>query len=344
MNKKTKTALIVALSLFGAGLVICLCLFTISGFDYSRFYVNINPAGKVNEDVVAEYVDKSFAGSVSSINIVTSDADIIVTLSSDDKIHLSYNNTETSYFDLKNDSSAIRLQQSRTHSIMLFGFGSDNTVELSIPENYKGSLQLSSASGDIDLSDVGADDGIVLSSVSGKITANGGACKELKADTSSGDIELSGFSTHSVSASSVSGKISVQNLEGKLSLDANTSSGDIKLRGINAHELEAETISGSISLDSVSGSEAELDTASGDVRLLSVDYRELSFDSVSGSITGTLIGTEEDYTVFVDTFSGTNDLSSHRGRGARTLELSSTSGDFHIGFEGKIVKPDKKAT
>ncbi len=338
MNKKIKTVLIVALSLFGAGIVICLCISLIIGFDYSRLHVDLNPDSSEASDAATEHFDKPFDSSVDSVTINVSFADVIVTLSQDEDIHLSYDNTEVTYFDLKNDKSSINLQQHQRSHIELFGFQSDCTVKLSVPSGFKGSLELNSASGDIELNDITANDGIELNSVSGSIKAIGCASDELEAGTTSGDIELSAAVTSDIEASSVSGRISVLDIENETSLDLSSASGDLKLQSVNARELNGETISGSIELDSLKGTKAKLHTTSGDVRLNSADYTELLFDSISGTISGSVVGSADDYSVFVETVSGTNSLSGHRGRGERTLDLSSTSGDFKINFEGSSGK------
>jgi hypothetical protein len=130
-----------------------------------------------------------------------------------------------------------------------------------------------------------------------------------------------------VSASSVSGDVSVTGAHGDVS--ANSVSGDIRLDGLQASSVTAHSVSGDVNvhIDQLAGSgDLSFNTVSGDVTLgLPRQFdADVSMSTVSG-------GMDSDFPITL----GGNRVSRRRieariGNGGRRLELNTVSGDVKL--------------
>lgn len=338
-NNRTRTAFIIAASLFGAGALIFLLVSIAAGFDYKAlstgFYRTESGRFVQSAGVERTLVEKTFEASNQEILLDVVSDDIRVSPSKDGKIHLSYYNRGDLYFDLQESDRYIRLsQKGKTGFSFGFGFHVENeVVELQLPETHGGALELRLASGDCTLHDLTLSKNLTLGAVSGSLHLKDCAAAFLSVSTVSGEQRLEDFKATGLSASSVSGDILVRGCGAGLPATLSTTSGELRLENLMLSELDASTVSGDMDLSGVSGTRAKLDTASGDVQLSAGDFPELIFSSLSGSLQGSVKGASEDYTVFTETLSRGNSLAGHRGRGARILDLSSTSGSFNLRFD-----------
>lgn len=335
MNKKTKTALIVALSLFGAGVVICFCISLSVHFDFSRLSDSFRVGVNSEEKIEAEHVDKNIEAKGQDLIFNLSSADIVVTPSDDDMIHISYDNSEDSYFELKEKDGSITLTQKGTRTFFLWSMNFQDTeakVTVSIPGGHDGTLNINGASSDISVSelDIGGKFGIF--GVSGEVNIKDCECKTLETGTTSGEIKLASLKTDSIKASTVSGDIELSDITKSIPVTLASTSGEVYAENVKAKDMGIHTVSGEIRLISVTGQKATISSTSGSAELTRADFEELDFDTVSGDISGTVVGAAEDYKVFTDTVSGSSSLPSNKESGERALDLSSVSGSFEIDF------------
>ena len=338
MKKNEKKALIIALSIFGAGILISLCVLVSVNFDLSRLSAKHTVGGNKEsaESIKAEHIDKDIDANGQNISLNLSSADVIVKPSDDGKIHISYDNTEETYFELEtNDKRIILTQKQKSYFTFGFVFFSENTftVEIAIPEEHKGNLEINGASSEISLTDTKFLGTFDINSVSGDINIKNCKAETISTGSTSGEITVSNVNTASIEASSISGDIKITEISEKTPVSLESTSGEVYAENVKTENLNAQSVSGDIELIKVNGKKADLSSTSGDVHLDYADFQEIIFNSVSGGIKGMVCGSSDDYTVYTDSLSGSNSLSSHRGRGNRTLDLSSTSGSFNISFE-----------
>ena len=339
MDKKLKTTLIVALSLFGAGIIICFCVAMSANFDLTKLSSNFQDSASSSSNAKTEHIDKSIEASGQNISLTVGSADIRLEKSADDEIHISYTNTEDSYFELKSSSSKIVLTQYQNGGhFFIFGFfgsidGERSEVVVSIPAENIGGLDIDVASGEVSASDIELSGDFGIDTASGDVSLEKSTFGEFSANSASGEITLSDVKTKGIDVDTASGGVSLSKIAGNIPVTLDTVSGEVYIEDVEADEMRISTVSGDISLSKSSGKAVGFSTTSGGVELSSADFKEISFVTVSGDINGTVSGDSDDYTVYADTISGSNSLSSHKGRGQRTIELSSTSGSFDISFE-----------
>lgn len=306
-------------------------------FDYSKLSTKFQFGNNSETNVKTEHIDKDIETSGQDIKINLISAYVTVKPSEDDKIHLSYSNSNDCNFELENSTSQLTLTQNQGAGVF-FGFlffqnAHENEVVLSIPVGHDGTLSIDGASSEISIYDVEISGYFKIHSISGEITIENCKAKTLETSNTSGDIKLKSIEVDSIQANTISGNMDVSEISQSIPVALASTSGEVYAENINASSLKIENISGNIKLKNAAGQKASLSTTSGETELNSADFSEIVFNTVSGDIEGTVSGAADDYTVYTSTVSGNDSLSSHKGRGEKTLDLSSMSGDFEISFE-----------
>lgn len=140
---------------------------------------------------------------------------------------------------------------------------------------------------------------LILRSVSGEISARGGA--EVEAHSVSGDVDVQDVAGRTT-LESVSGSVTATTLGG--STHAKTVSGDLTLQGVTG-DIDAETVSGDLELTGIRSSFVRLNSTSGDVHYAGgLDPKgRYDFRSYSGDVRLAL-PQNGSATLSVETFSG----------------------------------------
>ncbi|MEG2010217.1 MAG: DUF4097 family beta strand repeat-containing protein [Oscillospiraceae bacterium] len=303
MKKSVKVVLIVAASLFCAGLVISTAALALVHFDFSRLNAAISFGETQNAQALkAERVDKTLENDGKDVIFNLSSAEVVILPSPDDKIHLSYSNTENIYFELEETENEIRLLQKTAgsgHLWFVFNFNSEPQydVNLLLPKTYAGALNLSSTSGGVNLRDLAFE----------------------------GDVRIE----------LTSGEIVLENVDAK-TIFANNSSGEVSVANVKTQVLNLASISGDVSAVNSSGTRTEISTTAGEIELSRLGGKQVKLDAVSGDIEGTVLGSPADYTVHSDTVSGENNLSEYGEKGENSLDIKTVSGDIEIYFEAGV--------
>jgi DUF4097 and DUF4098 domain-containing protein YvlB len=131
---------------------------------------------------------------------------------------------------------------------------------------------------------------VSASSVSGNVDVEG-VQGELEAVTVSGEVTVN-KAEQLLKAKSVSGTVKVISASSDRSVEISSVSGDVETRGLRARELRLESVSGDVEVSDASCERAELGTVSGDVRYngtLAASGR-YDFKSHSGDVVITIPG------------------------------------------------------
>lgn len=199
-----------------------------------------------------------------------------------------------------------------------------------VPENWIGTLDISSESGDVGISGLyNAAATAALSTTSGRIYASDMKLPGLRLTSTSGDISVNSQRGGSVAAKTTSGTVYFNDAK----IDAaelSSASGNISLYNTEiSGALTLRTTSGEMDLDDVSAGSITAESTSGDLELDELDTQSLSFSSTSGSLSGELLHSAE-FAVSFTTVSG--DISGVRetSEGTRTLTVKTVSGDIDL--------------
>ncbi len=127
-----------------------------------------------------------------------------------------------------------------------------------------GDVTISSSSGEISLTDVGAGGDVSLESGYGRVAFDTGSAASLDAGSSSGEVSLTGLTISNTVA-------------------ANSGYGDLKVKKVSAEAFELTTSSGSITVDGVSGS-LKAESGYGSLDISNGELVTLDLHTNSGSI------------------------------------------------------------
>jgi DUF4097 and DUF4098 domain-containing protein YvlB len=314
MKRSTRVYLILAAVLLVLGLVLGAVGYILGAVDDIR-------AG-ANADAQQTSFSRS-PDSVQEIQLELSSDDIIILPSKDNNLHISYPSDGNYAYDTETDTvtgqNTLVFYQLPDEGSFLSHFSFNFTkntgaITLALPEGYSGS--------------------ITCAVTSGHISAEGISLGQVQISTSSGDVELTDCRVSgSMDLNSVSGELRLSETQVSGALTCETTSGDVELENLQLHGVTVlETVSGELELEDCAVSDTlSLSSTSGEIDLGDTAVLgDLTADSISGDISLLLSGSPKHRFVDISTVSG--DISTFGGdpNGQSSISASSTSGDIYI--------------
>lgn len=267
------------------------------------------PVTEPSDDVRSVTIDWASG----SIHIVIGDGDRIgvaesaaVTISDNDRMVASVVGNE---LHIKDFESVISIGSHPSKDLTVF-----------IPATSASKMQtikINAASADCTVSGITADQ-LIFNSASGSLEATDMVLNFMSADTSSGNVTVSG-SISAFKCDTTSGDILITQTGASCEAEAESTSGDISLAG-NYSGVDADSTSGNVAVSSaVALRELEIETTSGDVSLWLPENSSfgLEFERTSGGFSSEL-----PLSVFGDSYV--------LGSGGPEFEVSTTSGSLNI--------------
>ena len=311
MSKVTKIVLITAGSLMALGIVL-----SIIGFVVMRKSVKAATSEPVYE-YKEEYVEETFK----NLDLSEVSHNIVFRPSEDGKVKITYFDKDNynHKIEVANDTLTLTVKTYDDNSpwwsrftwhIDLDGIGSttqDYTTTIYLPEDSYGSLRINTTSGDVQIPEKYAFDGVKFNTVSGDVEALCSMTGSIEADTTSGEVTFKNLNATDLDIDTISGNIVVS---------------DSTVSGITS----ISATSGEISLTKLKTTDLKTNTVSGDVRLEDLDTKTANIDTTSGDVSGNILG---DHEYDVDTTSGEVELPSNI-KGMDLIEIDTTSGDVNL--------------
>ncbi|WP_216828181.1 DUF4097 family beta strand repeat-containing protein [Alkalihalobacterium elongatum] len=186
---------------------------------------------------------------------------------------------------IREDNLKIEVErQSETIRNIFGGIKNNINLEIYIPQKMYKEINVTSASGQIQISDLNATE-LEVNSSSGKISlSNITTKKETHIDSSSGAIQIRDSNTISLDIRASSGNINVSNVIVDQEINLNTSSGQIEVLGSHAKSIQSSASSGSINISEFRGERSNIKTSSGSIYVRNISG-ELMVNATSGKIT-----------------------------------------------------------
>ncbi|MBU5452334.1 DUF4097 family beta strand repeat protein [Pseudoflavonifractor sp. MSJ-30] len=268
------------------------------------------------------------------------------------------------YHNVTLENGTLRIVRNKQQKERRFFSSVSGELTLYLPEGQYQSLDVTTASGDIEVRQdfgtvhiTGASSDVTLAgtypdkamvqTASGDVSLDGIFGGELevltasgsqnlkgrfasgKLRSASGDMELSGASfTGDLTAETASGDMTLSNVLAR-GLRLRSASGDVHMERVCAEILNVESRSGDLNLEQVlSKGDFLCKTTSGDVSLEGCDSPQMGFTTVSGHISGSLLHGKQ---FSCRTVSGEMNLPGGTPRG--TCSISTVSGDADLEIE-----------
>lgn len=233
-----------------------------SSWNFSWF-INYNFGTENRELIKTENIEDS----LNDIEIRVSDTDVNIIVQeglNETKVEVYGDKNNTRKITVEENGGKLLIKQGSNSFVFGFNWNRSSTVNIYLPAEYAENLNISTVSGDINLTN--------------------GALKEVSLQSTSGDILVRETSSQSMILKSVSGDMAVYDANSVL--DGKTTSGDISIYRISG-SLTLSSISGEIELQNAAQLEASsFSTTSGDIDLQLTDSMNYCFttSTVSGSI------------------------------------------------------------
>lgn len=285
---------VVLLSVLAVVLVGVMLFFMFSRWAHKRLYFSFGDFGK-SELQLSEVYSKE---QIKKMNFSLVSADIDVKYSNSDEIKLEIYDKDDKSYNVSLTDGMLDLDFSKVSRICIGFCYSDRRVVMYLPEEFQGNIDVSTASGEVDIESFVNSD-IKVTTASGDVevkgaskvsvsTASGEAILKdipnVNVKTISGDISVSNVQT--LEGSSVSGSVYVNNLKG--SIDFKTTSGDYELDNIYLDKSSRlSSVSGEVEINGINPIYVSTSTISGDARVNTSDRKsdiELNIKTTSGDI------------------------------------------------------------
>ena len=216
---------------------------------------------------------------ISRVEIRERECDVTILPTTEDTYRLEASNE--GYHDVTLENGTLRIVRNKQQKERRFFFSVSGELTLYLPEGQYQSLDVTTASGDIE---VRQDFGTVhITGASSDVTLAGTYPGKVAVQTASGDVSLEGVFGGELEVLTASGR---QELKGRFaSGKLRSASGDMELSGASfAEDLAVETASGDLELSNVLAQMLRLRSASGDVRMERVCAENLNVESRSGDL------------------------------------------------------------
>lgn len=295
MKKRTKLALIVSVLLIAAGLG----LWALDGalWQYETL-------GCWNMDNVA------------AVEIYGGSADVRLYETDDDRLEVDVEGLGVTFSArLEGDCLRVACQDGTGLSGLLQQLSEPPELIVWLPRQYGGTLTVSTDSGEVNFHGAELSGGAYASTNSGAISVYDSEIARLALYSGSGDIFLGDV-----------------RMSGDLTMDSG--SGGLYAYDVRGARLcRLSTDSGYVDLEDMAPETLEVSSGSGELWLEEITADSLTLTTDSGSVYARLEGAMEEYSIQTITLSGSTNLPREYMGGAKTLTISTGSGDIDVAFE-----------
>lgn len=255
-----------------------------------------------------------------NVTLESTNVDIVVALSEDDKIHFIYSEREKEFYEFdKGDDIAIKkTYQYKWYEYFLWNLYKENPFTILLPVNFTGKLDLTTSNAKIEIKDLSLQN-VVAKNSNGKVLLSNVEIREnLVVKTDNAPIDLN-------------------NVQASGNIDLITNNGAVVLNDISAKSISAKTYNANISAKKlVISDNINLKTNNAEIELDVISAnKSIILKTSNGSITGVLPGKMSDYNITSKTSNGKNSLPEKMPDGQIELNVSNSNGDIDIVFGNK---------
>ena len=317
---KSKKAVIVASIFIVVGVIIAFLSIAINGFHFPNGSVDL-----LGMKALPDYVKKTvqITDDFNAVDIAgEASTDVVIKSSDNGTNYIEYYDTDglTNHAEVVDGVLTFRCEDKRTHHPTIsLGFGQDTTTVVYLADKEYESIQVTTASGDIDY--------LYSHKTDSKPVFNA-SYTSLK--TNSGDIHIADIEANTLTVKTTSGDISISNGSFTTKLELHASSGDIQLNRITTDQAEFYTTSGYVSASDITANTSLSSNAtSGDIDMSITAADAISISTTSGNIDLDL-ASHRSYSFSADTQMGNVDIPHGANYSEYECGVSTTSGDIRI--------------
>ncbi len=282
MRRWVKGLLFTGIGFLIAGIIVLFIAFAVNGFSWKNTLL----PGHSKREAATNNIEENINDEFLNIHVEVGSPDIKLEKSEDGICHITYKYRGEDphlVIGVNGDTLEIKQLDSETnfdwkhpdqwlehfYNQVRWGFNDEiGEIVISLPEKEYDTLDISTASGDIE-------------------SVQPISCSEANLSTASGEMNLENIKgKSSLNLASASGDIDIKNAEGFEMINIVSASGELEVVNASAaSEMNATTTSGEMTLNQVSVSgKAELHSTSGRISLIKTEFQEGKAETTSGEI------------------------------------------------------------
>lgn len=239
----------------------------------------------------AKQVESQDSKASKQLNLVVDGicADVKVRKSSNGKVNINYENNGNErqkqmyeFYSYKEGDTVYAGIRKVGKAVFFFNFATNSiNINVELPD-YMGSVQVKTASGDINVAEVTADR-VMAEAASGDITMNKIVATDFRVKSSSGDLDLNEINSVQLYASTMSGDVEANNLEAQ-NLTLKSASGDVNTRNVHSNIMDLSSLSGDVDIIHLKSGECKIRSTSGEVDINDITMNNADVTAVSGDL------------------------------------------------------------
>lgn len=275
------------------------------------------------------------SNTVKDIEIKESYESVIIEKGDTDKLTIRYYVPENEdNVSISENNGLVKFERKKTKiNINLSINMQDTSTVVTLPKDFKGTVDASASSGAVKIKDIQCEDLSVTTSSGSINLENVISDKSAEIVATSGAIKVSSLTAfNDVSVTALSGSLGIEKVSCN-NFAAEVTSGSVKVSDTTGKTASFEASSGSVKLDNVSFEDkVNISTTSGSIHFEALKSNNISAEASSGSIRGTIAGKQSEYSVISKTSSGACNLENTR-EGNKILDVKTTSGSINVSFD-----------
>ncbi len=338
--------------LLAAAALLIVIGFAVFGVGHAGFGQNKEGYSMENQSYALSGIER--------IEINTDSPSVVIRPVTGDQIHMTWQADD--YAELQSEladgtlSIDYRFAANWLESLLLSPLnGDDYVLEIELPDQFAGELDVRSASGSISVFSALALEDLSLRTVSGKIDVSDiDTKKSVQLRSTSGSVHADAVhAAADIVVQSVSGKTDLRKVTALGGITMKTTSGRIDGEQLSAAgSIDVDTTSGAVDVKQAdSGAEFTLHSVSGTLQVTGADcvsfsaksvsggisFQELTagtvtLKSTSGTVSGTINGSQAEYGVHAHSVSGKSNLQSSKENKDKSLSVDTVSGGIDVRF------------
>lgn len=319
MRKGKKIIIFAAVILVAVGILTAVCAMVMMNFDFGKMNTMsyVTKTYIVHEDFEDIFIDDTEA----DVKILPSDDGQCKVVCTEDE-----NDTICHEVSVSKGKLKIELNDNRSWRGYIGVFLESMEVLIYLPDRAYESIEVKTSGGSMDIPDGFSFKNVKIESSSGDISMCADVGNSLIAESSSGKIDVNKTSPETANIRTSSGDVTVENVKGSSALTMKTVSGHIEVSDTVIDELTAHTSSGEMDfVNVIANEEINAESTSGDVCFDGCDSASIFVTTSSGFVKGTLLSEK----VFT-THTSSGDIDVPHSQSGGKCEISTSSGDIQF--------------
>lgn len=273
-------------------------------------------------------VTNELTGQFDNIQINASTADIVFTLSDNEKCTVTFYERENAQYsaEIADNTLNINAEDSQKwYEYVSFSFQAPK-ITVALPRSEYSSVYIENKTGNVEIPDSFTFNGIDIQTSTGNITCSVASSKTIKLTTSTGDINLNNTTAESIKLAVTTGNITLASSVCSSAVELSVKTGASSITSVSCKSLTSNGSTGDIKLESVIASDYfSIERTTGNVKFNGCDASNITVKTSTGNVTGSLLTDK----IFI-TKTSTGNVSVPSTTAGGKCEITTSTGNINI--------------